>query len=100
MEVYPREPRWALNPSPRRPSSETRQRQLSTDSAEHQRLASPRSAVSPLQDSSHGRDARYGSPSAADEAARTQRALEEATATTLRRKKRLRQMQRLSLIHI
>ena len=70
MEVYPREPRWALNPSPRRPSSETRQRQLSTDSAEHQRLASPRSAVSQQQDSSHARDARDDFQSAAAEAAR------------------------------
>ena len=74
--------------------SEAHQRQPLTGSVERQRLVSPRSAVSPLQDSSHGRDARDDSLNATDEAAQTQGALEETTATTLRRRKRLQQIHR------
>ena len=46
------------------------------------------------QNSSHGRGARHNVQSAADEVVRTQRAKEVATETTLRRRKRLRHLQR------
>ena len=71
-------------------SYEDLQREPSPGSAARQWRSSPSSAARQRLDSSRGRDARDGSLSSAAEAARTQRALEKATATTLRRKRRLR----------
>lgn len=75
-------------------SSEDRKWELSPGSAVRPRRASPSSAPRLPQDSSHGRNAHDGSSSTAAEVARTQQALEAATATTLQRNLCLQWVQR------
>ena len=76
------------------PGSEAHQPQPSPGSVERHRLVSPGTAARQRQGSSRGRDARDGSLHVPADAARSRLALEVAKATTLRRKGRLRQMQR------
>ena len=74
--------------------SEAHQRQPSPSLVERHRLVSPSSAARRRQGSSRDRDTHDSSLDVAAEAERARRTLEVAQATTLRRKGRLRQMQR------
>ena len=74
--------------------SEAHQRQPSPGSVERQRMVSPSSTARQRQGSSHDRDTHDGSLTAVEELELTRRAQQRARETTLRRRQRLRQMQR------